>query len=209
MKPKDVLILCITILSLLPPAEPLSPSYPTTLASMSFSAPISCSAFCMYEVTASRNLAALCTLPYNTVSPEVFGNGYCLKCDPLLFRPVLNAATGNTYFCIPHEYDSESSTVDDKIWSISLGYFNPAIPYSWSGIYSTIVTGLRPHHSVRIRFGISMYDFSRSTNNYPVQYNMDGSSYTYHNTLTNYWSSEDIVTSGLQKHTDSQVTLTF
>lgn len=190
MKPKDVLIHCITILSLLLPADSLSPSYPTTLSIMTYSTPTSCSAFCMYEVTASRNLAALCTQPYNIASPEAFGNGYCLKCDPLLFRPVLNAATSNTYFCIPHEYDSESTTTaDNKIWSLPLGYYTAATPYSWVGIYSTIITGLRAHHSIRIRFGISMYDFSQSTNNYPIQYNMDGTSYTYHNTLTKYWSS--------------------
>lgn len=123
---------------------------------------------------------------------------------------MLNTATGNSYFCIPHEFDAESTTTtDNKIWSLELGYSNAAAPYSWSGIYSTIVSGLRPHHAIRIRFGVSMYEFSRSTNDYPLQYNMDNVAYTYHQTLTNYWSSEDIVTSVQQNHTDSQVTLTF
>jgi hypothetical protein len=184
MKPKDALMLCITLLSLFQPAEPLSPSYPTTLATMTYSSPISCSAFCIYEVSTSRNLVAQCTQDYNFIIPEPFGNGYCLKCDPLYFRPVLNAATGNTYFCIPHEYDSESTTVDNKIRSLNLGYFNSLAPYSWFGISSIPFTGLRAHHSIRVRFGVSMYQFWRATNDYPLQYNMDGTSYTYHNTLT-------------------------
>lgn len=209
MKPKDGLILCMTLLCLFLPAESLSPSAPTTLDSMTYSSPTSCSAFCMYEVSTTRTLVAQCNQAYNFDTPEQFGNGYCLKCDPLLFRGVANTATGNSFFCIPHEYDSESTTNDDKTWSVDLGYFNAAIPYSWYGTYTTIVSGLRAHHSIRIRFGVSMYDFSRSTNDYPLQYNMDSTNYTYHQVLNKYWSSEDIVTSGLQKHTDSQVTLTF
>jgi hypothetical protein len=206
------LVLCMTLLSLILPGESILPSPPTTLDIPNTISPLFlCSAFCMYEINPTTlDLVSLCSQDYNVANPEVFGNGYCTKCDPLLFRAVLNTVTTNTYYCIPHEYNSESTiTTDNKIWDIPLGYYIAASPRSWTGTYSTIVSTLRPHYAIRVRFSIYMYMYYQAVYDYPLQYNMDSTVYNYHQVLDKYWSPYDIITSSQQKHTDNQVTLTF
>lgn len=57
-----------------------------------------CSAYCMYEINANMNYDPLCLGAYS------LGNGYCTKCDPLLFRAV--AGVGAGFNCVPHLYNS-------------------------------------------------------------------------------------------------------
>jgi hypothetical protein len=71
------------------------------------------------------------------------------------------------------------------------------------------VPNLPPHHAIRIRFGVYLYKFKHPDYIYPFSYSIDATSYKYNNTLSEYWSDYDIVTSPLTNHTMTNVSINF
>jgi hypothetical protein len=160
----------------------------------------------MYEINTNYNLNSLCTQPFSI--NNVVGNGYCSKCDPLLFRAV-PGLSATTFYCIPHLYNSENATYSNSALNINLGYFSDFSATTWIGSSAFTYSSIPPHYALRVRFGIYLYRYDISQYIYPFEYNIDGTSFKYSQTLTKYWSLYDIVTSSQMKHSDSQVTLTF
>ena len=82
--------------------------------------------------------------------------------------------------------------------------------YTWDNFVAPFVlTGLPSHFAVRIRFSVYLWRWTHDTYIYPLRYSIDEKGYTYNQTLDKYWSTYDIITSGLQDHTNTQVSISF
>lgn len=104
MKSSKIFLLFGLLSILIVPSISLTSSS-STLAITTYTTPTNqCSSFCMYQINTAYNYDSMCTQPYS-VGANLIGNGYCTKCDPLLFRPIAGLAAG-TFYCIPHLYNS-------------------------------------------------------------------------------------------------------
>lgn len=151
----------------------------------------------MYEINSAANYDSLC------VGGAL--SQLCIRCDSLLFRAVPNGAN---FDCVPHEYSNEVLFSYGIPAFYTFGYANNVA--SWWNFQTPLIFGpLPPHFAVRLRFSVHLINWGRDVYMYPLDYSMDGKTYLYNQTLDKYWSPYDIVTSPLQTHTDSQVTVSF
>lgn len=72
-----------------------------------------------------------------------------------------------------------------------------------------VVTIQPGHFAVRIRFGVYFFENDNINYTYPLAYAMDGVAYNYSMAALPYFGCYDIVTSPLQSHYMSNVTIAF
>jgi hypothetical protein len=189
IKVSQLLFNCVVVALLLGAGECLRTST-SPLMQISVINPPSflCSAYCSYEINSNYNLVSMCGQTYTS------GNGYCNKCDPLLFREVSPGLGAGTVFCIPHLYNSENGIYAGTL-DYQFGYYSDTSGSSWINTNLYPATGLSPHYAIRIRFGVYLYHFDHPDYIYPLEYSIDGNSAIYNQTLDKYWSPYDIITS--------------
>ena len=171
-----------------------------------------CPAHCTYLFSAGT-LTAGCSP--GLTGTMTFNSAVCTACDPLLFHPV---SIGNR--CVPHllnneqvqEYKSFISTgvrlgrYSSTIAGVGQSYISSGSPINPSYIFTFVSIGT-DHYAARIRFSVYFYRNELTNYYYPLNYSMDNTTYTYDQSTLNYFSCTDIVTSPLQPHFISNLTV--
>jgi hypothetical protein len=157
-----------------------------------------CTAYCGYSISGY-------TLSQNCGGFET-NNGGCTSCDGSIFELISG-------YCIPHLRNSEAKHqyfyLGGSTYQLGFRSGGRNTITSNNNLATVLSSGIPAHYAVRIKFGIYMLSNFELFYTYPLEYSLDTTKYGYNNADSDYFTCYDVVTSPLQAHFNSTLTVNW